>query len=183
MKKILFISSIILSGGLFMAGQSIGQFKPTLPQQEQSERSGAEINSAEGSLSTDQTESDTRQDPADDQQSGFISGTGQQRLQDTDRQRFDQRSPQQQIPLQQQFGLSPRFDSRDDIDSRQQRTQDRREDQPGGLSDRTREQGSSAIQGPGQGQGQSGSSMQSGPSGGGQGGSGGSSGSGGSGGQ
>ena len=180
MKKILFISSVILSGGLFIAGQAIGQFQSTLQQQEQSERSGAEFNSAEGSLSTGQTESDTRQDLTDDQQSGFVSGRDQQRFQDTDQEQFDQqRSPQQQMPLQQQFGVSPRFDTRGDIESRQQRTQDRREDQPGGLSNTTREQDSSNIFG--QGQGQSGSNMHSGPSssGGGQGGSGGSGGSGG----
>ena len=176
MKKIVYISSIILSGGLFIAGQAIGQFQPTLQQQEQSERSGAEINSAEGSLSTGQTESDTRQDLTDDQQSGFVSGRDQQGFQDTDQEQLDQqRSPQQQMPLQQQFGVSPRFDTRGDIESRQQRTQDRREDQPGGLSGTTSEPDSSNIRAPGRGQS---GNMQSGPSssGGGQGGSGGSSG-------
>lgn len=186
MKKIIFVYSVILSGGLFIAGQAIGQFQSTLQQQEQSERSGAEINSAEGSFSTGQTESDTRQDPTDDQQSGFVSGTDQQRFQDTDQEQFDQqRSPQQQMPLQQQFGVSPRFETRGDFQSRQQQTQDRRGDQPGGTSDMTREQDSSAIRGPGKGQGESGSNMQSGQSssGGGFGGQGGSGGSGGSGGQ
>lgn len=126
MMKKLIISSIVLSGGLLIAGcQAIGQFKSTAQQLEQG---------------TGQAESDTRQDLRDDQQSGSVSKRDQQRLPGTDKQQFDQqRPPQQQIPLQQQFGVSPRFETQRDLESQPKPTQVHSDDQPGASSDMTRE--------------------------------------------
>lgn len=175
MIKRIFLSSLLLSGGLLIAGQAIGQFQSQdqALQRERTETNAAGVNSSGSSLGTGQTGSGTGMGTTD-QQSGINSGTSQQfgntTQQDTDPQFNRQRTPQQQEPLQQQFGVSPRYQNQGDLESGQRQNRDRSEDMPGGSSDMTREQ----DQGLDQGRSPGGSGMQTGPNSGGIGGSGGS---------
>ncbi len=178
MKKSI-VYSILITGSLLIAGPGIGQIQSgdQTPQDERPGQSGAAINPGEGSLGTERRDPGVRQqDTVGGQQSEVFSGTGQTGVQGTDQQQFDQqRQTQQQRPVQQEFGVSPRFED-SDTRSRQQQSQDPMTDRPGGMSDTDREP--SATQGPGQGQGPSGGSLQS-PGGGGFGGQGGAGGQGG----
>lgn len=139
MTKNMFISLVVLSGSFLAAGQAIGQLQPA-PQHQESARTETAGNTAKEPLGTVQPEPGTRQDPANDRETGSVSEGDRQHSQDTAAQQPHRPpSPQQQMPLQRQFGVSPRFDDRDHGQSRQNQIQGRSDDQPGQSSDMTRE--------------------------------------------